>query len=69
MLNIGMKEARLRLREGKCLACGKPQTNVELNSCSDPKCIKELRPVYQWTRKIARILTSKVDTTYIGYSA
>lgn len=62
-----MKEAQQRLRDEKCLNCGQPQTNTELNSCNRAECRKILRPVYRWAKKVANFFsdddTSKV---YIG---
>jgi hypothetical protein len=62
---VGMKLARERLnhRVGKvskplCLACGQPATN-QLPSCSDPKCIKAVRPVDRWARRVAALTTTK----------
>lgn len=54
-LNISWKEAQTRLRDSKCLNCGQPQTNKELNSCSKKVCVKVLRPIYHWARKVSRL--------------
>jgi len=65
-MNIGMKEAQRRLREKLCLECGtEKQTNTELNSCSNPKCVKALRPLYRWANGVAKRL-SVSDTTYFN---
>jgi hypothetical protein len=65
-ISLGMKDARARLRAKQCLSCGQPQTNVELNSCSNKDCIRELRPVYRWTKKVIAHLNLPQSTTYIG---
>ena len=61
--NISMKEARSRLNQKFCLNCGKPQTNKELNSCNDKKCVKILRPLYRWAHNLVYGLDPK---TYVG---
>jgi hypothetical protein len=68
-INIGMKEARQRLRDRLCLNCSKPQTNKELNSCNDSKCVTECREIYKWTQKVVDHLAEAQETTYVGYSA
>ena len=65
-LDISAKELRNRYRNQQCVACGKPQTSIELNSCNDPKCVKELRPLFRWARKVWNHLQRPQETTYIG---
>ena len=63
---VSMKTARERLfhlnEKSKpaplCLACGEPATN-QLPSCSAPKCVKLVRPVYRWARRVAALATTK----------
>jgi hypothetical protein len=64
-LNITMKLAHSRLNnwEGKklrplCLNCGEKATN-ELPSCSNPKCIRIVRPIYRWAVRVAKWATTK----------
>ena len=60
---VGMKLARERLTHREkgdkkpkplCLACGKPATN-DLPSCNDPKCVREVKPVDRWARRITSL--------------
>lgn len=64
--NISMKDAQNRLRDRQCLNCGRPETNTELNSCNRKECVKVLRPVYHWTRKVAGFFQDDNTRVYIG---
>ena len=75
-LNIGCKDARIRLRRDKenplglCLNCSKKATNIELNSCSEKDCVKECRKVYRWARNLMRKLDSRgVLTSYVNFQS
>ena len=61
--NISMKEAQTRLRDKKCLNCGQPRTNVELDSCNRELCRKVLRPLYHWTQRVAHHFDPTDSTT------
>ena len=63
--NIQAKLAHQRLHNWKngkrsplCLACGDPATN-ELPTCNDKKCVKAIRPIYRWAKRVADLTTTK----------